>query len=66
MMINQMEKYEIKFVVELMIYFSVPVASVCLLVFPLQKAAHFVQLPYPRLLTLCQTNMHVARIFQQS
>lgn len=45
MMTNQMEKYEIKFVVELMIYFSVPVASVCLY-FLYKKQPHFVHI-YP-------------------
>lgn len=43
MMTNQMGEYKIKFVVELTIYISVSVASVCLLLFPLQKAALFVQ-----------------------
>lgn len=65
MMTNQMGEYKIKFVVELTIYISVSVASVCLH-FPYKKQHSLYRVILPTFAHLCQTNMHAARILQQS
>lgn len=65
-MIGRMAEYVIKLAVELIVYLTVSVASVCLPLFSLLRAAHLIQLPNPTLLTFCPTNIHAARIFQKS
>lgn len=65
MMTNQMGEYKIKFVVELTIYISVSVASVCLLCFPYKKQHSLYRVTLPTFAHLYQTNVHAAIILQQ-